>query len=68
MQQIVGSQTTNSSAQAIVQKEVPCLKTFDDLSINSVYEINLKWLSLIKPLIDLRKVKKRMCRIIVWQI
>lgn len=68
MQQIVDSQTTNSSAQAIVQKEVPCLKTFDDLSINIVYEINLKWLSLIKPFIDLRKVKKRMCWIIVLQI
>lgn len=41
MQQTVGSKTTNSSAQAIVPKDVPRFNTFEDLSNNIVYEISL---------------------------
>ncbi|KAF3685934.1 hypothetical protein FXO37_00129 [Capsicum annuum] len=37
MQQNIGSQTTNSSARAIVPREVLCLNTFDALTNNIVH-------------------------------
>ncbi|WMV59274.1 hypothetical protein MTR67_052659 [Solanum verrucosum] len=41
VQQIVDSQTTNSGAREIVPQEVMCFNTFDALTNNFVYEINL---------------------------
>lgn len=66
MQQNIGSQTTNSSARAIVPREVLCLNTFDALTNNIVHvpSESLQLFGEINGMIEvLRKVRSKFLKL-----